>query len=216
MFIVSVVYILVSSALTLMIPYVDIHPTAAFAMAFSEKSLSWAQYVVAVGALCGITTSLAGSMFAMPRCVYAMASDGLIFRTFARVNATTQVPVLAVAFFSFLAALIALFFDLETLVEFLSIGTLMAYTIVSASVTVLRYRPSHKIKLPKPESMASLKDSGSVSKYEKFDERELDETVEEELAGKLKPSFRYIKFMDRMEPGTAVSEPRYLTYNNVK
>jgi len=36
---------------------------------------------------------------------------------------------------------IALVFDVETLVEFLSIGTLLAYTIVSAAVVILRYRP---------------------------------------------------------------------------
>ena len=39
------------------------------------------------------------------------------------------------------SAIIALVFDLEKLVEFMSIGTLLAYTIVSASVIILRYRP---------------------------------------------------------------------------
>lgn len=41
-----------------------------------------------------------------------------------------------------ISAFIALIFDLEKLVEFMSIGTLLAYTIVSASVIILRYKPS--------------------------------------------------------------------------
>ncbi len=41
-----------------------------------------------------------------------------------------------------ITALIALVLDLENLVEFMSIGTLLAYTIVSASVIILRYKPS--------------------------------------------------------------------------
>lgn len=61
----------------------------------------------------------------------------------------------------FLSALIALVFDIEKLVEFMSIGTLMAYTIVSASVIILRYQPSSRSgSLQTPWSTRSVGPSG--------------------------------------------------------
>ncbi|MCP9264048.1 hypothetical protein DINM_006972 [Dirofilaria immitis] len=143
MSIVTVAYILMASALTLMVPFWEVNPTAAFSDAFASRGATWAKYVVSIGAMSGMTTSLIGSMFALPRCVYAMAEDGLIFRTFEQINDKTQVPLQAVVVFGALTSMIAFLFDIETLVEFLSIGTLLAYTIVSACVIVLRYRPTH-------------------------------------------------------------------------
>ncbi|CAG9532173.1 unnamed protein product [Cercopithifilaria johnstoni] len=142
MFVVTVAYILMASALTLMIPFWEVNPTAAFSDAFASRGATWAKYIVSVGAMSGMTTSLIGSMFALPRCVYAMADDGLIFKTFGQVNDKTQVPLKAVIVFGAITSVIAFLFDIETLVEFLSIGTLLAYTIVSACVIVLRYRPT--------------------------------------------------------------------------
>lgn len=54
-----------------------------------------------------------------------------------------------------MTAVIALIFDIETLVEFLSIGTLLAYSIVSACVIILRYQPS---KYPEDGSL----DNGKI------------------------------------------------------
>ncbi|XP_073971330.1 cationic amino acid transporter 4 [Rhodnius prolixus] len=141
MSVVCIGYMLVSGALTLMVPYWEISPTAALPEAFSTVGLSWAKYVVSIGALCGMTTTLLGSLFSLPRCMYAMAADGLIFSFLGRVNKTTQVPIINLAVSGLSSAIIALLFDLEKLVEFMSIGTLLAYTIVSASVIILRYRP---------------------------------------------------------------------------
>lgn len=95
-----------------------------------------------------MTTTLFGSLFSLPRTMYAMASDGLLFGFLARVSKRTQVPTVNLAIAGFVSGLIALLFDLDHLVEFMSIGTFLAYTIVSASVIVLRYRP------PPPPSQA--------------------------------------------------------------
>ncbi|KAF8362952.1 hypothetical protein PRIPAC_89875, partial [Pristionchus pacificus] len=142
MAIVSIAYILMSGILSLMLPFEAVHPHAAFADAFAFVGSPWAKYLVSVGSICGITTSLMGALFSLPRCVYAMADDGLIFGWWARINEKTQTPVNAVITFTFLTAIIALMFDVEALVDFLSIGTLLAYSIVSASLVILRYQPS--------------------------------------------------------------------------
>ncbi|KHJ76979.1 hypothetical protein OESDEN_23401, partial [Oesophagostomum dentatum] len=71
-----------------------------------------------------------------------MAEDGLLFNSLSVVNGKTQVPINAVLVFGSITAIIALLFDIETLVEFLSIGTLLAYSIVSACVIILRYQPA--------------------------------------------------------------------------
>lgn len=112
-----------------------------------------------VGALCGMTTTLFGSLFSLPRTMYAMANDGLLFSFLGRISERTQVPVCNLIISGLLSALIALLFDLQHLVEFMSIGTLLAYTIVAISVILLRYipeqQPSDRASVGTPSSLSS-------------------------------------------------------------
>ncbi|CAB3405531.1 unnamed protein product [Caenorhabditis bovis] len=175
MSIVTLSYVLMSASLTLMIPYDQVHPTAAFSDAFAMRGADFARYAVSIGALFGMTTSLVGGMFALPRCVFAMAEDGLIFKSLATINPKTQVPIQALVIFGAITAVISLLFDVETLVEFLSIGTLLAYSIVSACVIVLRYQPSYNTE-------DGCFDNG----------------------GKLRFSIPFFKLLDSLEPGQSI------------
>lgn len=55
-------------------------PDSALVEMFGQVGAYNCKYIVAVGALAGLTVSMFGSMFPMPRIVYAMAQDGLIFK----------------------------------------------------------------------------------------------------------------------------------------
>lgn len=69
-----------------------------------------------------------------------MSSDGLIFKFLSKVNNKTKVPVLGTLVSGFLAGFISAIFNLKELADMMSIGTLLAYTLVALSVTILRYR----------------------------------------------------------------------------
>ncbi|XP_074057252.1 cationic amino acid transporter 4 [Macrotis lagotis] len=164
---VACAYILVSTVLTLMVPWNSLNPESALADAFYRRGYSWAGFIVAAGSICSMNTVLLSSLFSLPRIVYAMATDGLFFQVFAQVHPKTQVPVVAIMVFGSLMALLALILDLEALVQFLSIGTLLAYTFVAASIIILRFQ-----KTPAPASPAAPSSPGPPSKqYESFSDR---------------------------------------------
>ncbi|XP_061661049.1 probable cationic amino acid transporter [Syngnathoides biaculeatus] len=134
-------YVSVSVILTLMVPYDLIDGSAPLVEMFAARGFLLGKYAAAAGSLAGLGASLLGSLFPMPRVIYAMAADGLLFRGLSAVSPRTRTPVAACVLSGFLASLVALLVSLRDLMEMMSIGTLLAYTLVSVCVLLLRYQP---------------------------------------------------------------------------
>ncbi|XP_060050252.1 cationic amino acid transporter 4 isoform X2 [Erinaceus europaeus] len=197
-------YILVSTVLTLMVPWHSLDPDSALADAFYRRGYSWAGFIVATGSICAMNTVLLSNLFSLPRIVYAMAADGLFFQVFAQVHPRTQVPMVGILVFGVLMAFLALLLDLEALVQFLSIGTLLAYTFVAASIIVLRFQKAPASASPGPASPGPLtKEYNSCSDHIQLVGTEQGLAPE---PGQLRPALRpYLGFLGTLSPGAAVT-----------
>lgn len=64
----------------LTVPFDEVDTESALVQMFAHVDAPTCKYIVAIGALAGLTVSMFGSMFPMPRIIYAMALDGLVFK----------------------------------------------------------------------------------------------------------------------------------------
>ena len=176
--IVFVAYFGVSSVITLMVPYNLLDKHSPIPDAFKQRGLPWANYIISIGAICGLSSSLLGNLFPLPRIILAMSQDGLLFECFGRVNKRTEVPVNATVYPGILTAFFALLFDLQELVEMMSIGTLLAYSLVSLCVLILRYQPDDHIQRSHEdtEEQHEVIDVETVDKKETLNKSPIKET----------------------------------------
>jgi basic amino acid/polyamine antiporter, APA family len=135
----TVLYIAVAAILTGMVPYQEISVEAPVVDAFRRQGLTAAQYLVAAGALAGITSVLLVMMLSQPRVLLAMARDGLLPQSFfGAIHEKFRTPWKSTILTGCFVALMAGFLPLRILAEMTNIGTLLAFVIVCAAVLIMR------------------------------------------------------------------------------
>jgi APA family basic amino acid/polyamine antiporter len=135
----TILYIAVSAVLTGMVPYKDINIDAPVVDAFKRAGLVWMQYLVAAGAMTGITSVLLVMMLSQPRVMLALGRDGLVPNGFfGDVHPKWRTPWKSTILTGLFVAAMAGFIPLSILAEMTSIGTLFAFVIVCGAVLVMR------------------------------------------------------------------------------
>jgi APA family basic amino acid/polyamine antiporter len=135
----TILYIAVSAVLTGMVPTNLIDKNAGVVKAFEYVGLTWMQYLVAAGAMTGITSVLLVMMLSQPRVMLALARDGLVPKGFfGAIHPKFRTPWKSTILTGLFVASMAGFLPLTLLAEMTNIGTLFAFVIVCAAVLVMR------------------------------------------------------------------------------
>ncbi|WOL12226.1 hypothetical protein Cni_G20992 [Canna indica] len=139
MIIVTSLYCILALTLCLMQPYSQIDVDAPYSVAFEAIGMDWAKYIVALGALKGMTTVLLVSAVAQARYLTHIARTHLVPPWLAQVNAATGTPINATIVMLVATSVIAFFTSLGILSNLLSISTLFIFMLVAVALLVRRY-----------------------------------------------------------------------------
>ncbi|EFH58946.1 hypothetical protein ARALYDRAFT_317861 [Arabidopsis lyrata subsp. lyrata] len=138
--IVIVLYCLMAISMSMLLPYDLIDPEAPYSAAFSKsEGWEWVTKAVGIGASFGILTSLLVAMLGQARYMCVIGRSRVVPIWFAKVHPKTSTPVNASAFLGIFTAFLALFTDLNVLLNLVSIGTLFVFYMVANAVIFRRY-----------------------------------------------------------------------------
>ncbi|WP_285186454.1 amino acid permease [Rhodococcus sp. MEB041] len=101
---------------------------------------SWPSIVLSAGAVVSIFSVTLVTLYGQTRILFAMSRDGLIPKVFSQVNPRSLAPVKNTIIVAFFVSLLAGFLPLDFLADLVSMGTLVAFIVVSAGVIILRRR----------------------------------------------------------------------------
>ncbi|KAG7548210.1 Cationic amino acid transporter C-terminal [Arabidopsis suecica] len=141
-------YMMVSVVIVGLVPYYAMDPDTPISSAFASHGIQWAAYLITLGAVMALCSVLMGSILPQPRILMAMARDGLLPSFFSNVNQRTQVPINGTITTGVCVAILAFFMDVSQLAGMVSVGTLVAFTMVAISVLIVRYVPPDEVPLP--------------------------------------------------------------------
>jgi len=136
----TVLYIIVAAIATGVMPYRQLNVPDPIAQVADHAGLGWISGLIKVGAIAGLTSVILVQLYGQSRIFYSMSNDGLLPRFIRKVHPKFRTPYLTQILVGVAVCIPAGFLTVREAGSLVSIGTLLAFAIVSAGVLVLRVR----------------------------------------------------------------------------
>jgi len=136
----TILYILVAIVLTGVVSYkmLSVPDPMAVAVDAMGESMIWMRPVIKIAAIAGLTSVILVMLLGQPRIFYSMAKDGLLPPFFSKIHPKYGTPAQSTILTGFVAMVVAGMLPIDILGELVSIGTLLAFSIVCIGILVLR------------------------------------------------------------------------------
>ena len=139
----TVLYIAVSAVATGIVPYLQLDVPDPIAVAADHAGLGWMSVAIKLGAIAGLSSVILVMLLGQSRIFWTMADDGLLPKFVSRVHPKFRTPWITTILTGIVVAFFAALFTVREAGSLVSIGTLLAFVIVSIGVLVLRIREPH-------------------------------------------------------------------------
>jgi APA family basic amino acid/polyamine antiporter len=143
----TVLYILVAGVLTGLVNYKYLNVPDPLAIGIDSTGVAWGSFLVKIGALMGLTSTIVVMLLGQSRVFFSMSRDRLLPGWFSAVHPRFRTPWISTLTVGLFVAVLAASLPIDVLTEMVSIGTLLAFIIVCAGVWILRGRNPD---LPRP------------------------------------------------------------------
>lgn len=140
--IVTVLYISVSLVLTGMVNYklLNVPDPIAVGIDSAGQGLFWLRPVIKIGAIAGMSSVILVLITGMPRILYTMSIDGMLPPWMGKVHKKYRTPHVTTIMVGVIVSAISGLFPIDLIAELVSIGTLLAFTMVCISIVILRIK----------------------------------------------------------------------------
>lgn len=139
----TVLYILVSAIATGVVPYQELDVPDPIAVAADRAGMGWMATLIKIGAIAGLSSVILVMLLGQSRIFWTMSRDGLLPQFVNRVHPKFRTPWITSIVTGVGVAIFSAILPVREAASLVSIGTLLAFVIVSVGIIVLRVREPH-------------------------------------------------------------------------